>query len=425
MDDVTEIDLRKVVNDLLAGWKWIVGITLFLGVAVFLFSFLQSKYTANALVVVTEPRFLPNFDSQLQTINKTPPTNKAIVDLAMSGEVLRKLYDSWESRDKSRTTLLEFQEKYLTASVGSDPTIVILSVKTDSPEAASSLANAWAQTTVEVANRLFYGTGATINNDFNVQINDVKTNLLAAEQALSSFESRNRVSIWKNELASLLAQQADWLRKQRLIEDTTRDATGFIKQVEDLDDNQPVPTSLQTNFMVLQLKVYNDLTSITNISDSDSMFVPGENVSPLQVQLPDSNQLQPLPKAEFVIQAQGWIEDLKVQSEDIQKSIGQLSSQVTTLQKQIQDQTSERERLELEYENSQKIYSTFMKKNEELKVTSGELYASAQVASSALTPEEPDSRNTIRNTAIALAVGFILSIGFIYVKNWWQSPKTA
>ncbi len=423
MDDITEIDLRKVIIDLLAGWKWIVGITLLVGIAVFVFSLLQMNYTATALVVITEPRYLPNFDSQLQTTDKTPPTNKALVDLAMSGEIVRKMYDAWESRDKAKTTLAEYQEKYLIASVGSDPTIVVLSVQADTPEMASSLANAWAQTTVEVANRLFYGTSATTNNDFTAQIVDVKANLLAAEQALSSFESRNRISIWKNELASLLAQQSDWLRKQRLIEDTTRDAAGFIKQVQELEEGQPVPASLQTNFMVLQLKVYNDLTTATRISES--MLVSSESVTPLQVQLPDSNQLQPLSKTDFVKQAQEWIEDLKSQSEEIQNSVGQLSSQVTSLQQQIQDQTSERERLELEYENSQKIYSTFMKKNEELKVTSGELYASAQVASSALTPEEPDSRNTIRNTAIALAMGFILSAGFVFIKNWWQSQRQA
>ncbi|MFZ3079306.1 MAG: Wzz/FepE/Etk N-terminal domain-containing protein [Bellilinea sp.] len=412
MDDVIDIDLRKIITDLLTGWKWIAAFTLLAGIAVFLFSYLQPRfYSATTLVAITPPRYLPSFENQNARVIATSPTNKAIVDLALSDDVVRDVFQAWKSSTQASGTLGQFRQDYLEAAVGGDPAIVVLRVRAESPDLAFKLANDWAQATVASANRLFYDTDAGLTTGFEAQITRIEQELQAAEQALSDFESRDQISILNNELTSLLAQQADWLSKQRLIENSIRDAAGFIAQVDGLGEDTAVPASMQTNFMVLQLKVYN------NPSPSQA------GASPLQIQLPATSGLQPLAKADFVTLVQGWIDNLNAQSEEIQASIDQLSGQITALQQQIQDQKNEKAQLTLDYEKFQETYAALIQKNEEVKISSSDLYASIQIASSASLPEKSDARNTVRNTAIALVMGFILSLGFVLVLNWWRPQK--
>ena len=77
----------------------------------------------------------------------------------------------------------------------------------------------------------------------------------------------------------------------------------------------------------------------------------------------------------------------------------------------------------LDYEKFQETYAALIQKNEEVKISSSDLYASIQIASNASLPEKSDARNTVRNTGIALVMGFILSIGFVLVLNWWRPQK--
>ena len=412
MDDVIEIDLRKIITDLLAGWKWIAAFTLLAGIAVFLFSYLQPRfYSATTLVAVTPPRYLPSFENQNARVIAAAPTNKAIVDLALSDDVVRGIYQVWKSSTQASATLGQFRQDYLKAAVGSDPAIVTLNVKAETPDTAFTLANGWAQATVASANRLFYDTDAGLTTGFEAQIARIKQDLQSAEQALSDFESRDQISILNNELTSLLTQQAEWLSEKRLIENSVRDAAGLITQVDGLGGDTPVPASMQTNFMVLQVKVYN------------SAYPSQAGASPLQIQLPATDGLQPLVKADFVTLVQRWIDNLNAQSEEIQASVDQLSGQITALQQQIQDQKNEKAQLTLDYEKFQETYAALIQKNEEVKISSSDLYASIQIASNASLPEKSDARNTVRNTGIALVMGFILSIGFVLVLNWWRPQK--
>ncbi len=259
MNDIVEIDLRKIIKDLLVSWKWIVGIMLLVGAAAFLYSYLQPRtYSARALIAITRPRYLPNFDETYQTINNNPPTSNAIIDVATSDEIVHDLYALWQSPFKKDTTPREFLEKNLKAAVGSDPSIVVLKVNADTAEEAASLANTWAQETASRANQLYSGTGGGQVEDFQAQVDAVEKTLSAAEAALREFKSKDQISILNNQLSSLLAEQADLLRKQRLIETTISDVNGLVAQMDGASDSAAIPTSIQTNYSVLQLRIYND-----------------------------------------------------------------------------------------------------------------------------------------------------------------------
>ncbi len=62
MDDVIEIDLRKIILTLIQYRFWIAGFGILAGVAVFLFFFLQPRmYEATAVIALTKPRYILNF----------------------------------------------------------------------------------------------------------------------------------------------------------------------------------------------------------------------------------------------------------------------------------------------------------------------------------------------------------------------------
>ena len=430
MDDVIEIDLRKIIKDLLVNWKWIVGFTLLAGAAAFAFSQLQPRvYSATALIAITRPRYLPNFDEQYQTVNNNPPTSNAIIDLANSDEIFRGLYQEWQSPRKANTTPREFLERYLNASAGKDPATVVLKVTADTSEEAAKLANAWAESTAQRANQLFSGTGGSQVEDFKAQVDAVEKNLSAAEAALADFESRNQISVLNNQLASLLAQQTDALRRQRLIEITIGDVKGLAAQMDGLSDGSLAPNSLQTDFLVLQLRVYNDpnLVSTTNRTNDNSLAGASSlqfqipNQSSVPVQLPDQSSIQSITKSVFVSRMDDWTSALEIQSADLQATFSQLSSRITALQQQIQEQNNQKGRLTLAYKNAQDVYATLGLKLEEVKITSSDLYGNVQIASAAAAPIKADSRNTVRNTIMGLSIGAILSIFALLTINWWKS----
>jgi len=435
MDDVIEIDLRKIIKSLFAKWMWIGGASVLIGVVAFLISFLQPRtFSASALIAITSPRYLPNFVEEYQTVNNKPPTNNAIIQLATSDEIVQHLYTLWQSPNKANITPQQFRNNYLKATNGSDPSIVILQVSAETPEQAASLANAWIQTTCSRANQLFSGVDPHQVDDFVSQIHLAEKNLSAAEAALADFEQHNQISILNNQLSSLLAQQADFLRKQRLIDNSIIDAKGLVAQINNQADNASVPSSLQTSFLVLQLRIYNDPNLVSSTTNSNTNSLGGATALQIQIPnqfsgipitLPDQTSIQSITKAVFSSRVQAWIDALEAQSAEIQNSLTQLSDKITALQKQIQDQTSEKDRLTMDYKNSQTAYSTLVLKYQEVELTNSDLYGNTQIASLASTPVKPDSHNTVRNTVLGLFVGGLLGMVAVLVVEWWQGQPTS
>ena len=435
MDDVIEIDPRKIIENLLTNWKWIALLTLLVGLAAFAFSILQPRrYSAKATIAVSRPRYMLNLDSQYQTVNNPPPTNKAIVSLAYGDEIIEMIYQLWESPKKETTSWQEFRESYLEAKADADPSIATLTVRAETPQQAAQLVNVWAQKTVQSANRVFSGTDGLQVQLINAQLETARRNLQQAQNDLSNFESRNQISILNNRLSSLLTLQADWLRKQRLIEDAARDADGLVAQLDALAQDAPVEGAAQINFMVLQMKVYADVNSsvaASTTSSSTTSHNPEAVVlnlpavaapsAPLQFQLPAPSTLPPLAKADFVKQVRSWTEDMKSKAAQIQQQLDAMAAEVYDLQQQIREQMNEQERLLANYQSMQEVYTTVLTKSEEAKLTSDDLFGNVQIGSLAGEPVKPDSRNTIRNTAIGLMMGFALGAGFILTRGWWKN----
>ena len=145
MDDTLEIDLRKLIQQLLKRWWLILGSAALLAVLAFVVtSIMPASYQATALVAVTQPRYQLNFDPKIQTLYSTQPASNAYLDLAASDDVLIQVYDQWPERPDNIKDLQDFREKAIQVSSGKDASILKLIVKTESAGQSARLANLWA-----------------------------------------------------------------------------------------------------------------------------------------------------------------------------------------------------------------------------------------------------------------------------------------
>jgi uncharacterized protein involved in exopolysaccharide biosynthesis len=410
MDDVLEIDLKKIIGKLLQNWRWIVAITLLAGAVAAIYSLIQPRvYKAQAVIAISHPRYLPNFDPRYQTVNPSNLGSKAILDVARSDQVQVRVFEEWDSPGKMLDERRSFRNKALIAREGSDPTIIFLGVLLDSPQEAARLANYWADLVVERANRLYSGQDESQVLFFESQIEASMANLEAAEARLVEFERRSEIEPLRTQYNELLLVQKEALRKQRVLGDAVRDAEGLLEQVAVFGRDQTIPSWLGLNFTLLQVRVYGDASA------GDA----GSQSSPIQLQLADSVGMQPVAASDFRSGVQNWIQASLDQIQELEVIQSQTAAVVTDLQGRIQDLENEKQRLALDYQLTKDTYTIMNKKYAEVLITIDDTSGDTKIASLSIPPQLPESRNVVRNTAVALVLGFILSIVLVLFMDWW------
>lgn len=231
------IDLRPYVSSLWTRRYWIIGfglVGIILGFAIS--SIVSPSYEASALVAATLPHERLEFDSRVQTVTGTQPL-QAYPDLALSDAVLIELLDRVST--KTPITLTQLR-KMVSASPGSDPSIIKLTVEYKDPKIASEMANAWAELFVALGNEMYGYQGDEQLVFFEARLEEVADQLEAAEQALIDFQTNNRTSILTNELAAAEQTQADYLAKQRQTELILQDIESLLSQERNGNFDDPV-----------------------------------------------------------------------------------------------------------------------------------------------------------------------------------------
>ncbi|MGQ9467857.1 MAG: Wzz/FepE/Etk N-terminal domain-containing protein, partial [Anaerolineae bacterium] len=226
-----EIDLRSYVLVLLKYWKWIIGATAVAAVVALVVSFiLPPTYEATALVAVTKPRYVMQFDPRIETLNNIQPAYKAYPELASSDEALQELLTRLNPRPE-RVETLEDLKRLVKAKSGTDPSLILLTVRLKDPEEAARIANLWAEIFVRRANEI-YGTESQSQLQFyQQQLQRAEAELRAAEEALVAFQARNQESVLEHQLDSRRQMYADYLADQRQIAYIIQDIRGLREQL--------------------------------------------------------------------------------------------------------------------------------------------------------------------------------------------------
>lgn len=436
-----EIDLREYVLVLLRYWKWIVGGAAIAAVVALVVSFLlPPTYEATALVAVTKPRYVMQFDPRFETLNDIQPNYKAYPELAASDEILQELLGALNPLPEDIETLQDLQKK-VEAESGADPSIVRLTVRHRDPQEAARIANAWAELFVERANELYGGQGEAEVQFFEAQLERAEAELEAAEQALIAFQARNRAAILQNQLNSYKQTQADYLADQRTIAYITQDIKGLQEQLAGQPADRPVSLADQLTSLFLQIEAFNPQTSTPiQLQDTDEngtpyrecyfnaqTFIPidfnAQTSMPIHLQVDSATALSERSLSEQIAFLDDLVRVLEEKSAEIDNRLAELEPQILALQQELQEVRTEEERLTRARDVARETYMTLARKAEEARIAAEDASGEVRLASRAAVPQKPASPRKLLNTAVAGALALMVGVFWAFFAEWWRQGR--
>lgn len=398
-----EIDLRAYVLVLLKYWKWIIGATVIAAVVALVVSFLlPPTYEATALVAVTKPRYVMQFDPRIETLNNIQPAYKAYPELASGDEVLQELLTRLNPRPKEIETLRDLKG-LVKAKSGTDPSLVFLTVRFQDPEEAARIVNLWAEIFVRRANEIYGTEGQSQLQFYQQQVQRAEAELRAAEEALVAFQARNQESVLEDQLGSHRQMHADYLADQRQIAYIIQDIRGLREQLSRQPSEQTVSLADQLTALFLEIKAFNAHAS-----------------APIQLQVDSAATLSEKSPAEQIDFLDDLVRVLEEKSAEIDVRLAALEPEILSLQKQLQEIYTEKDRLARARDVAQETYMTLARKVEEARIAAEDTAGEVRIASRAAVPEKPASPRKLLNTAVAGVLGLMLSVFGAFVTGWWQ-----
>jgi len=111
------------------------------------------------------------------------------------------------------------------------------------------------------------------------------------------------------------------------------------------------------------------------------------------------------------------------QQAELRANLESLPSQMESLQSRIQALDNERRRLELEYQIANETLTTLTRKLDEVRIAIQDNTGYAAIAAYPTLLQDPVPRGTLRNTALATALGGFLAVFGVLVWDWWRSEE--
>ncbi|MBP6016201.1 MAG: hypothetical protein KA586_05720 [Candidatus Promineofilum sp.] len=401
-----EIDLRPYVTSLWDKRYWIIGFGLLgvvLGLAIS--SLIPRSYEATALVASTLPRELIEFDARIQAIADSQPL-EAYPELALSDAILVELLNHISVEPPLTLTKLR---KMVDTSVGSDPSIIKLTVEYTDAEIAAEMANTWAELFVSWANKLYGYQGDEQLVFFEARLSEAATQLEAAEIALGDFQINDRASILSNELLAAQQTQADYLAKQRQTELILQDVESLLPQMP--DDNLTDPITVEELASILL-----QVRALSGVADTSAM--------PLQIQLnvEGPTDADGTGNRETIIQ----LRDMLVsQSSQLEERLSALEPQILSLQQEKYQMEVINNRLNRDLEVAEETYTTLARTVDEKRITSEDTTSGIKLASQTAIPDQPSGPNVILNAIVAGMAGIFLSALVIILVQWGRAEDRA
>jgi uncharacterized protein involved in exopolysaccharide biosynthesis len=410
---------------LLRRWKWIAGLTLVAaGVAFAVSMLLPPVYQAQAVVLITQPRYLMQFDPRFETIEHWAPAYKAFPTLATSDDVLQGVLDAYSPSPEAgieNWNLTTLSEMVKATSAG-DPSLVVLKVRSRSPQDAAGIASAWATVLVTQGNEM-YSMGEQDLAFFKEQLTQAEQALNQADAALIEFQARNQASIVGTQLGSLRQAQADYLADQRAIAVIIQDVQGLRSQLAQRPTDNPSSFADDLTALLLQIAAFNTWTSrpIPGSTEGDSnVYFSTQASEPVQLQLSSAESLSSRSVAEQIAFLDDLVRTLEARSAEIDGRLAELEPQILTLQQRLQEISAESDRLIRARDLARETYMTLARKVEEARIAAAESDGVLQVGSYAAPPEKPASPRKLLNTAVAGALGLLVGVLGAFAIEWWR-----
>ncbi len=407
MSDYSEsdIDFRPYITNLLKNWYWILGLGLLAGVlAYFATGWLVSpSYEATALVAVSDLRQRVAFDPRIVT-EAEEQAPRVYTEIALSDTVLANLR---EQVPGVSSLTLQHIRSLLSASPGSDPSLIRLAARNSDPQLAADLANGLAQELVAWANRSEGDIGLEQLRFFEQQLAEAEGEVDTLSQALIDFQAGNRAALLENEFAALQRTHADLLGKQKDIDTLLRDIDSVLTVAAENGANRPLTADDQFTALILKLRAFGGSTSADNTS------------LPWQLQV-NSAEVADERDANLVQQVTELRSALEIQAEQAETALAEIEPQLLVVQREREEANATQAQLRRDIELAIETQTTLARTVEEKRITSADTNTNATIASLSAVPTSPTGPRQLFN-ALAAFAGVALLVTFaIIVNTWWQ-----
>ncbi len=400
-----EIDLREYINVLIRHWYWIAGLALVAAVTAFaVSSFLPPTYEATAMVIITQPRYLMQFDPRMQNLPFDPAQLAGgYPAMATSDELLLAAASSVEPPLPPERQGLEELRKMFKAEIAGDPNLIKLTARSKDPQEAARLANTLAGQFVDHLNDISRRNGDLAL--FETQVVEAKTVLEEADRALSAFRSQYGLGfssggdgdemILELGIARRLQARTDLLVTYEARADRVAQLLGEARMAAsqvDANTSPAIVAGLLADMLQLGL-------------------VEGETNPLVQINLAGLD-------AEAALSA--LITALGAKQSAIEEAVTRLTAEVEALQAELADRQRELDQLMRDRQVAQDTYLTLSSKVQEARVEQeGEAGDIIQLLSRAAVPEEPASPRRLLNTVVAGALGLMVGVfGAFFIEYW-------
>lgn len=400
-----EIDLRPYLAALLKYWYWIIGSGLAAAiVALIVSNILPPTYEATALVAITRPRYVLQFDSRFQNVSNIQPVYRAYPELATSDGILAELRQA--NGNLASVAGLSELRQMLSATAGADPSLIRLSAKGRDSQAVAALANSWADIYVRRANELFGNQSMDQVTFFTTQLELAAQEVERAQQNLVLFQGQNRSAILETQLLAYADVQTVYLARQQALALLLEDIAGLKRQLAGQSANQPITAADQLTALLLQIKA----------------FGAGEAAT-LQLQLDGQVPGPELSAAEQRVLLDSLAGALGGTAVNIERRLADLEPQILQAQRDLQESIATLDRLQRDLTTAQETYTTLARKLEEARLTTEGVGSEVQLASYAAVPETAVGPRRGLNTAVAGALGIFLGLVWVLGSVWWPQVR--
>lgn len=404
-----EIDLRQYIRTLLHHWRWIVGLVIIAAMLAFgISSILPPQYEATALVAVTGPRYLMQFDARMQDIPFDPRQfTKGYATIATGDELLTALLNAMSGETSPQDPVLSLSnlKEALNAQVVGDGNLVRLTARAGDPAEAARLANTWAERYVTQLNAL-YGQKQELSM-LEAQVAQAKAAVERTDQELARLRKEYGIGFRPSaapDVVEPLGIVYQLRAKTELLSDYEARASKIAQLLEEAH--------------VVMGRADRAAPAIVSGLIADMLGLGHLNIVGMpQVQIN-------LGELDVPASLAALVEALEAKQAATQEAIAQLQSEVTSLQAEVAERQMQLEQLLREQQVNQDTYLILANKLEESRVeANGEV---ARIASRAVAPEEPASPRRLFNTALAGVVAAVLgAFGAFFVEYWRQGEGSA
>jgi uncharacterized protein involved in exopolysaccharide biosynthesis len=415
-----EIDIRELIIKLWDRKIVILGVTLAAALIAGLVSIfaIPTRYQATATVTLSQPTLFSsgtgvgvsnNSTQQNLPINLTQfyssrlLTASDLLNLASSSDLLRATLSSPDISHRAGTpNLTTFQSQTSTQAVGSS--LIQLQVTEKDPQMSAALANVWAALFVQ-----------RVNNILGISDGDIKA--LEAKQA----DAKQTWDQAEGELSTeLKSNQSTSLNEQFSQEKNALDAylgkiTAINLLISEVQRQQTV-LGESPQAAPLQLDQALNLLSL----EQSAVGIGDGTLSP-QVQLTGPTIFA----SDFTVgKAQSDLEEfsasLNKQKSELEADLVQIENKILVIHTSLELESYKVDQLTQNRDQAKAQYLALGDQLQQMQMFKENVQI-AQVASPALPPEKPISRNGLRNVLLAGVLGLMLSVFGVLALDWWRN----